>query len=119
METQLNFVVAQGSYRLLEMNLPLVEVNVELMTKFIGNCAGCDGAEHLAVLTGLDFDQQRELADTLRELGHGVELMRFAFGTALAQRFDATLIAHAERDREAARKEIISRVTRGHFDVVR
>jgi hypothetical protein len=44
--------------------------------------------------------------------------MSFAFGAALAQRFEATLIARAQRNRETLREEVIASVTSGHADLI-
>ena len=66
------------------MDFPLVERDVELVLQFVGNHAGGDRAEHLAVLARLDLDDADEFGNALGEFGHGVELVRLALGAALA-----------------------------------
>lgn len=103
---------------MVEMNLALVERDIELMLELVGNHAGGDGAEHLAIFASLDLHHADQLAQALGELGHRVELMGFAFGAALAQCFEAALVPGADRDREALGKEVVARVTGGDFDLI-
>ena len=84
MQAQFDLVLTQRANGMFEVNLPLIQMNVELVAEFVSNGAGSDRAEHLAVLAGLDLDEQSQLGDTLREFAHGVELVRFALGAALA-----------------------------------
>ena len=91
----------------------------DAMAQFVGNRSGSDGTEQLAVLASFDVDDERELAQRRGELGHGIEFLRFAFGAALLERFDLALVRASERNRQPLREQIIARVTRGYFHMVR
>ena len=117
-QVQFDFVFAQRLDRMFEMNLALVERDVELVLEFVGDHAGGDGAEHLAVFAGLDLDDADELRQALGEFGHGVELMGFALGAALAQGFEPALVALRHRNGEALREKVIARVAGGDFDLI-
>jgi len=84
MEAKFDIVFAKGADRMFEMDLAFVEANVELGLELVGDHAGGDGAEHFAVLTGFDRDDADELGEAPGELGHGVEVVGFAFGAAFA-----------------------------------
>src|SRR5208337_1643172 len=114
-QVQFHFVVAQRANRVFEVDLPLVERDVELVLQFVGNRAGGHRAEHLAVLARLDLDDADELGDALGEFGHGVELVGFAFGAALAQHFDLAFVGLRERYGQALRIQKVARVTGGNL----
>lgn len=101
-----------------EMHLALVEADVELGLQLIGNQSRGNGAEHFAVLASLDGDDANEFGEALGELGHGVEVMGFAFGTALLEDFKPAFIRSRERDCKPLRKEVIAGVTSRDLDLV-
>ena len=82
----------QSADGVFEMDFPFFERDVELMLEFVGDHAGGHRAEHLAVFARLHGDDAGQLGETLREFGHGVKLVRFAFGAALTQRFGVALV---------------------------
>lgn len=118
MEAEFDFVFAQDADGMFEVNFPFVEADIELSLKLIGDHAGCDGAEHFAVLTGLDRDDANELGKALGELGHGVEIVRFAFGAALLEDLKASFVCAGQGDCKALREEKVTGVTGCDFDLV-
>ncbi len=92
MEAQFDLVFAERADGVIEVNLSLIQRDVELSLKLVSDHAGRNGAEHLAVLAGLDGDDCDELGNAARQFAHGVELMRFAFGAALFERFKPPFI---------------------------
>jgi hypothetical protein len=111
-------MLTEGLDRVINMNLTLVERDVELVLELVGDHAGGDRAEHLAIFAGLDLHDAHELGKALGEFGHGVELMSFAFGAALAERFEPALVASAQRNREPLGEKVVARVTGGDFDLI-
>jgi hypothetical protein len=117
-EAEFDIVFAEDANRVFEMNLPFVEADVELGLQLIGDRAGGDCAEHFAVLTGFHSDDANEFGEALGELGHGVEIVGFAFGAALLEDFKAALVGAGERNREALGKEKIAGVTSRDLNLV-
>src|SRR5262245_37053637 len=101
------------------MDLPLIEAHVELGLELIGDHARCDSAEHFAVLASLDGDDANEFGKALGELGHGVELMGFAFSTALLKHLKSAFVRAGQGNCETLRIEKIAGVTSRDFDLVR
>src|SRR5205807_8354781 len=118
MQTQLDVVLAQRAQRMFEMNLLLVDGDFELVPEFVRNRAGSDRTEHLAFFAGLHVEDERHLRKGLGQFAHGVELMGFALGAALAQRFETPLVRRRQRNRKALRKKIVARVTGGDLHLV-
>src|SRR6516162_4658279 len=102
----------------LEVDFLLVERDVELVLEFVGDHAVGYRAEQLAFLAGLDLDDANQLLERLGEFGHGVELMRFALGALLLERFELALVRLRHRDGEALREKVIARVAGGDADLV-
>ena len=118
MQAQFHFLLAERADGMSQVDFPLVEGDVELMLQFVGDHAGGDGAEHLAIFTGLDLDDTDELGHAFGELAHGVEFMRFALGTALLERFDAAFVRMRQRNGEVLRKQIVAGVAGCDFDLI-
>ena len=55
-QPQFDIMVAQRADCLFQMDLPLLECDVELRLQLVGNHAGSNRPEHLAVLASLDRD---------------------------------------------------------------
>jgi hypothetical protein len=117
-ESEFDVVFAEDADGVFEMDLPLVEADIELGLELIGDHTRSNGAEHFAVLTGFDSDDANEFGETLGELGHGVELVGFAFGAALLENFKATFVRAGQRNCKALRKEKIAGVTSRDLDLV-
>ena len=117
-KSKFDIVFAKHANGVFEMDLALVEADVELGLELVRDHAGCDGAEHFAVLTRLDGDDANEFGEALGELGHGVEVMGFAFGAALLEYFKTAFIRARQRNCEALRKEKVSGVTSGDLNLV-
>ena len=60
-QTEFDFVIAQRADGMLEVNFALIERDVELGLELVGDHAGRNRAEHLAILAGLDGDNTGEL----------------------------------------------------------
>jgi hypothetical protein len=118
-QAEFDFVFAKNPNGVFEVNLPFVEADVELRLKLIGNHSRGDRAEHFAVLASLDGDNANEFGETLGELGHRVELVRFALGAALLEHFKAAFVRSRDRDRKTLRKEVVAGVTSRDLDLVR
>src|ERR1043166_9759992 len=118
MQPQFNFVITQRANRVLDMNLPLVERDVQLRLELVGDHPGRDRSEHFAVLARFDGDDASQLAEALGELAHGVQLVRFAFGAALLENLQPAFIGTRERNRESLRKEIIAGVAGRDFYLI-
>jgi hypothetical protein len=118
MEAEFDVVFAQNADRVFEMDFSLVESDVELGLELIGDQAGCDGAKHFAVLTSLDGDDADEFGEALGELGHGVEVVGFAFGAALLEDFKTAFVRARERNCKSLGKQIIAGVTGCDLDLV-
>jgi hypothetical protein len=118
MKTKFDIVFAKSPNRMFEMNLALVEADIELGLELVGNHAGRDGAEHFAVLASLDGDDADKFGEALGELGHGVELVRFAFGAALLEDFKPAFVGARQRNCQALREEIVAGVTSRDLDLV-
>ena len=88
------------------------------MLQLVGDHASGDGAEQLAIFTGLDLDDADQFLHRLGQLGHVVEFMSFAFSAALAKCFKTALVGLRDGDGKALRDEIIARVAGGDFDLV-
>src|SRR5262249_2595168 len=54
MEAEFDFVLAERADRMLDVDFALVERDVELRLELVGNHAGRDSPEHLAILAGFD-----------------------------------------------------------------
>src|SRR5262249_4841755 len=91
--TQFDILISQRTNRVLQMNFPLIQRNLELCLELVCNHARGNRAEHLAVLTGLHRDQADEFRDALGQLRHGVKLMGLALSAALAEHLDAPFIS--------------------------
>ena len=111
-------ILAGGADGVLELDFFLVERDVELVLQFVGDHAGGDGAEQLAFLAGLDLDDADQLGQRLGQLGHGVELVRFALGAALLERLDLALVRRRDGHGQALREKKVARVAGGDADVV-
>src|SRR5262249_35975116 len=103
---------------MLDVNLALIERNIELMLEFVGDHAGGNRTEHLAVLAGLDLDEADQFGNTLGQFRHGVKLMRFAFGAALLERFDVALVGLRHGNGQPLRDQKITGVAGRHFDLI-
>ena len=103
---------------MLKVDFSLVERDVKLRLELVGNRAGGNGTEHFSVVAGLDDDDRDQFGNALGQVAHGVELMRLALGTALAQNFQAALVGAGQRHGKTLGKQIIARVTGGDFDLV-
>ena len=61
---------------------------------------------------------QMSLDNALGEFGHGVELVRFALGAALAQGLDLAFVGLRERNGQPLREQIVARVAGGDLHLV-
>src|ERR1035438_2759152 len=117
-QPQFDLVLAQGTGRGFEGNLPLLERDVELSLELVGDRTRGDRAEHLAVVASLDRDDADELGDALGQVVHRVELVRLALGPALLERFNAALVGPRQRNGQSLWEQIIAGVAGGHFYLV-
>lgn len=117
-QLQFDFVFAERFKRVIEMDFPLVEGNVELMFQFIRNHAGCDCPEHFAVFACFDFKDANQFLDAFGQFTHGVELVSFAIGAPLLERLDVLAVGLRQGDGETLGKKIIPGVAGGHFHLV-
>ena len=118
MQSQFHIIFAQCTDRVLDMDLPFVERDIELLLELVGDHAGGDGPEHFAVIAGLDLDDANEFGHAFGQLAHGVELVGLAFAPVLLERFDAAFVGLRERNRKALGKQVIAGVAGGDLDVV-
>ena len=96
METELDFMLAQGPNRHLQVDFLLIERDVELGLELVGDGSGGHRAEHLPVIPSLDGNHGRELGNALGEFAHGIEFVGFPLGAAAAQGFDVALVGRRE-----------------------
>ena len=92
------------------MNLLLVDDDLKLVFELVGDGTGGDGAEHFAVLAGFCGENERHPGQAFCQFAHGVELVRFSLGAAMAQRFQAALVGGGQRNGQALRKKIVAGV---------
>ena len=118
MQAQFDFVITQGPDGLFQVNLLLVQSDLELGLELVGDHARGDRAKHLAILAGFDGDEASQLGNALGQLGHGIELVGFAFRAALLERFEPALIGASQRNRQALREEKVAGVTGCDLDLV-
>ena len=118
MEAEFDVVFAQNADGVFEMDFALVESDVELGLELIGDQARSNRAEHFAVLAGFDGDDANEFGEALGELGHGVEVVGFAFGAALLEDFKTAFVRAGEWNCQTLRKEKIAGVTGCDLDLV-
>ena len=102
-QVQFNVMIADVLDRMDQVNLALVDVRIELVAQFVGDLAGGDRAEHLAVLARFDSEHESQLRERRAEFGHGLELFGFAVHAALLERFDLPFICRGQRNRESLR----------------
>ena len=117
-QSQLDFVFADGAERVFEMNLLLVDGDLKLVFELVGDGSRGDRTEHFAVLAGFCREHKRHPGQAFSQFAHGVEIMRFALRATVAQCFQAAFVGGGQRDRQALRKKKIAGVTSRDFHLV-
>ena len=109
---------ADDAKRMFEMNLLLVDDNLKLVLELVGDGTGGDRAEHFAIFTGFCRENERHPGQAFCQFAHGVELVCFALGAAVAQGFQAALVGGGQRNSQALRKKIVAGVAGRDFHLV-